>query len=60
MSRKREPVLVLLDHGLYKELDDEFRLNYCRLWKVSEGTRCGSCLPRPVADPVGREGLRLG
>ena len=27
------PQLVLLDHGLYRELDDEFRRNYCRLWR---------------------------
>ena len=26
--------LVLLDHGLYKELSDDFRLNYCRLWQA--------------------------
>lgn len=25
---------VLLDHGLYKELDDGFRRDYCRLWKA--------------------------
>jgi aarF domain-containing kinase len=25
---------VLLDHGLYKELDRDFRLDYCRLWKA--------------------------
>jgi aarF domain-containing kinase len=24
--------IVLLDHGLYRELSEEFRLNYCRLW----------------------------
>ncbi|XP_042500929.1 aarF domain-containing protein kinase 1 isoform X1 [Macadamia integrifolia] len=24
--------LVLLDHGIYKELDEEFRLDYCQLW----------------------------
>lgn len=27
-------MLVLLDHGLYKELPLEFRLDYCRLWKA--------------------------
>lgn len=37
-SRARHPQLVLLDHGLYKELDDDFRLDYCRLWKVGEVT----------------------
>ncbi|CAK9317890.1 unnamed protein product [Citrullus colocynthis] len=26
--------LVLLDHGIYKRLDEEFRLNYCQLWKA--------------------------
>ena len=25
--------LVLLDHGLYQQLTQEFRLLYCRLWK---------------------------
>ncbi|GBG64840.1 hypothetical protein CBR_g48308 [Chara braunii] len=25
--------LVLLDHGLYHELNEFFRVNYCRLWK---------------------------
>jgi len=26
--------LVLVDHGLYKQLDEDFRLNYARLWKA--------------------------
>ncbi|KAM7523900.1 hypothetical protein LguiA_013802 [Lonicera macranthoides] len=26
--------LVLLDHGIYKEFDENFRLNYCQLWKA--------------------------
>ncbi|KAJ6805432.1 putative aarF domain-containing protein kinase 1 [Iris pallida] len=26
--------LVLLDHGIYRELDEGFRLNYCQLWKA--------------------------
>lgn len=26
--------LVLLDHGMYKELDEGFRLEYCQLWKA--------------------------
>lgn len=30
---KRKPQLVLLDHGLYKELDDAMRINYAALWK---------------------------
>ncbi|KAG6520422.1 hypothetical protein ZIOFF_017477 [Zingiber officinale] len=25
---------VLLDHGIYRELDERFRLNYCELWKA--------------------------
>ena len=25
---------VLLDHGIYKQLDDKFRLDYCQLWKA--------------------------
>ncbi|KAJ8443899.1 hypothetical protein Cgig2_032723 [Carnegiea gigantea] len=31
----RRPQLVLLDHGLYKELDFSTRINYAALWKVS-------------------------
>ncbi|GAA0155388.1 ATP-binding cassette [Lithospermum erythrorhizon] len=30
---KKKPQLVLLDHGLYKELDDSMRINYAALWK---------------------------
>ncbi|KAL9256830.1 putative ABC1 protein [Drosera capensis] len=30
----RNPQLVLLDHGLYKELDFETRINYAALWKA--------------------------
>ncbi|XP_074557825.1 uncharacterized protein LOC141813741 [Curcuma longa] len=26
--------IVLLDHGIYRELDERFRLNYCELWKA--------------------------
>ncbi|XP_020100245.1 uncharacterized aarF domain-containing protein kinase 1 isoform X2 [Ananas comosus] len=26
--------LVLLDHGIYRELDEMFRLKYCELWKA--------------------------
>ncbi len=26
--------LVLLDHGLYKQIDDDFRINYAHLWKA--------------------------
>lgn len=28
------PVVVLLDHGLYRQLDDDFRDLYCRLWRA--------------------------
>ncbi|CAN0909724.1 Putative ABC1 protein At2g40090 [Linum grandiflorum] len=31
---KRKPQLVLLDHGLYKELDFATRFNYASLWKA--------------------------
>ena len=31
---KGEVELVLLDHGLYLELSDDFRVRYCRLWKA--------------------------
>ncbi len=27
-----EAQVVLLDHGLYRELSEQFRLNYCSLW----------------------------
>eukprot|EP00051_Salpingoeca_urceolata_P015011 m.192127 g.192127 ORF g.192127 m.192127 type:complete len:631 (+) comp18260_c0_seq4:102-1994(+) len=30
----RKPQIVVLDHGLYRELDDDFRVNYCRLWRA--------------------------
>ncbi|XP_078172593.1 protein kinase superfamily protein isoform X2 [Carex rostrata] len=26
--------LVLLDHGIYRELDEEFRVDYCQLWRA--------------------------
>ncbi|CAL9146730.1 uncharacterized protein LOC135586769 isoform X1 [Musa acuminata AAA Group] len=26
--------IVLLDHGIYRELDERFRLDYCELWKA--------------------------
>eukprot|EP01006_Ploeotia_vitrea_P050188 TRINITY_DN67421_c5_g9_i1.p1 TRINITY_DN67421_c5_g9~~TRINITY_DN67421_c5_g9_i1.p1 ORF type:complete len:730 (+),score=349.28 TRINITY_DN67421_c5_g9_i1:35-2224(+) len=26
--------MVLLDHGLYRELDEDFRRNYCRMWNA--------------------------
>ncbi|KAK1272061.1 putative ABC1 protein [Acorus gramineus] len=31
---KRKPQLILLDHGLYKELDYQTRTNYAALWKA--------------------------
>lgn len=31
---KRNEQLVLLDHGLYRELDGEFRKTYCDLWRA--------------------------
>lgn len=31
---RRKPQLILLDHGLYKELDFETRTNYAALWKA--------------------------
>lgn len=31
---KRKPQLILLDHGLYKELDFATRTNYAALWKA--------------------------
>lgn len=30
----KKPQLVLLDHGLYRELSEEFRKTYCDLWKA--------------------------
>ncbi|CAL2242982.1 unnamed protein product [Prunus armeniaca] len=36
---KKKPQLILLDHGLYKELDFETRTNYAKLWKGSESDR---------------------
>lgn len=27
-------IAVLLDHGLYRELDEGFRNDFCRLWKA--------------------------
>ena len=34
LQGKRRVQLVLLDHGLYREMDEEFRVNYCAMWKV--------------------------
>jgi aarF domain-containing kinase len=33
VNGKKITRLVLLDHGLYRDLDDSFRLNYCLLWR---------------------------
>ncbi len=33
-TKKGQPQLVLLDHGLYRQLDDGFRRDYCRLWQA--------------------------
>ncbi|XP_038599962.1 aarF domain-containing protein kinase 1 isoform X3 [Tachyglossus aculeatus] len=37
LVRKRpgsgKPEIILLDHGLYQVLSEEFRLDYCRLWQ---------------------------
>ena len=33
-DEKGKAQLVLVDHGLYKQLDDDFRLNYAQLWKA--------------------------
>jgi len=30
---KKQLKLVLLDHGLYRDLDDDFRFNYINLWR---------------------------
>lgn len=31
-SNKGTPEMVLVDHGLYKQLDDDFRIKYAELW----------------------------
>jgi len=31
--RRGKPQVVLLDHGLYRELGPAFRAGYCRLWR---------------------------
>lgn len=33
-DKKGRPQLVLLDHGLYKQLTEELRLNYAGLWQA--------------------------
>ena len=32
-TKNGKPQLILLDHGLYKQIDDDFRINYAHLWK---------------------------
>lgn len=33
-GRSGRPQIVLLDHGLYRQLGDTFRRDYCRLWRA--------------------------
>ncbi|XP_077992469.1 aarF domain-containing protein kinase 1-like [Glandiceps talaboti] len=33
-TQKGDLEIVLLDHGLYQTLTDEFRLNYCKVWNA--------------------------
>jgi aarF domain-containing kinase len=32
--KKGRPQIVLLDHGLYKDMGESLRKNYCRLWRA--------------------------
>ena len=32
-NKNGKPQMVLVDHGLYKEIDDNFRIRYAQLWK---------------------------
>jgi len=32
-TKKGKPEIVLVDHGLYKKIDDDFRITYAELWK---------------------------
>ena len=34
LDKKAKPQLVLLDHGLYKQLSEELRLEYAGLWQA--------------------------
>lgn len=49
---------ICVDHGLYKEIDDKFRIKYAELWKslmlVSSGASCFylNAIFFPVTDPV--------
>mmetsp|Transcript_287 Transcript_287/g.587 ORF Transcript_287/g.587 Transcript_287/m.587 type:complete len:252 (+) Transcript_287:2-757(+) len=33
-AKNGKPELVLVDHGLYKQLDDNFRIKYAELWRA--------------------------
>lgn len=33
-DRNGKPHMVLVDHGLYKAIDDDFRIEYAQLWKA--------------------------
>eukprot|EP00743_Colponemidia_sp_Colp-15_P009676 GILK01010587.1.p1 GENE.GILK01010587.1~~GILK01010587.1.p1 ORF type:complete len:564 (-),score=54.98 GILK01010587.1:45-1736(-) len=33
MPNSSKPLLVMLDHGLYRTLGAEFKFNYCQLWR---------------------------
>jgi len=32
-TKRGKPTIVLLDHGLYRDLGSDFRLEYCKLWR---------------------------
>jgi len=32
-KENNEVKIILLDHGIYRQLDDEFRINYANFWK---------------------------
>lgn len=46
-----EVKLVLLDHGLYSKLDDDFRADYCQLW---------TAIMKPDTDEIRRVCTRMG
>ncbi|KAJ3116102.1 hypothetical protein HDU96_010396 [Phlyctochytrium bullatum] len=48
-----KPQLVILDHGLYRTLDDRFRLLYCDLWRAMVLNDVG--LLRNIAAALGVE-----
>lgn len=31
-AKPSDPQIVLLDHGFYCDLDDDFRMDFCKLW----------------------------